>query len=170
VGFSVSGDWTTVTSQGGVNGDYRQTASPSDSAEWLLTVTPGKRYVLLATWQADDDNSPLVTYHAFDGLAEELTRTVDQRSPAVDWQDDGHDWHLLDSLVVGTTGTGNLRIRLSAGQPGVSVADAVRVIEVGPMDSVGYDGLGRMISQTNELGQTTPSPTLVGPTDERHPS
>jgi YD repeat-containing protein len=35
------------------------------------------------------------------------------------------------------------------------VADAIRLIEVGPESSVVYDGLGRVVARTNELGQTT---------------
>ena len=107
------------------------------------------------TWKEDGANTQEAQYQWLDGMTQEGSATISQRMIPDDWNLDEQDWEVLGTADVATTGTGNFTVRLIAGASGTTIADAVRLIELGPAASSVYDGLGRVIAQTNELGQTT---------------
>ena len=90
--FATSGTWTTDTSRG-EDGDLRYAPSGAGTvtATWTFDeLDPHKRYMVLATWDADSANNATdAPYSIYDGTTAGTlldTIDVDQQGPACDSQ------------------------------------------------------------------------------------
>ncbi len=153
------GDWQTVEGTG-YGGEYSYVVAGGKgepSATWTFEgLEPGKTYQVLVTWVADPANATSTTWTISDGSGGGVLLSisdVDQTELRADATLGGQTWQ---SLAIVTATSGAIVVRLEAGESGGRlVADAVQLREVAPTIEYHYDGLGRLLSETDALGRTT---------------
>jgi len=123
---------------------------------WVASNWPSVVVVRLATWVVDSANDAAVPVSVFDGdgsgtLVDSLV--IDQTTMRIAATLDGHSWQSI-GVVAPSSGTLTVQYNVTAAG-GRVVADAVKLIEAVPATYQTYDGLGRLIRETDALGHTT---------------
>ena len=154
-GGALAGPWVGDTSAGH-NGDHSYVDNnTAATAEWRFTVPQGTSYLVMTTWELWDENVQDAVYSVFDGPNLEDDLLVNQTVAPADRFAVGRDWHTLGIFTVSAAGADNLRVKLTGNADGRVVADAVRIVEVGPTTTREYNAFGDMISETDPLDNTT---------------
>ena len=153
--FDGPGSWTEVTTAGH-NSDYHYIASGTgtNKATWTFSdLTPGHQYEVMVTWEVGGSNATDSPFSVFDGVALELAVDIDQTvAPEDDLTESGTTWQ---SLGIFTFSDGTASVELTDDADGQVVADAVRLIELGPTTVSTFNENGEVISTTDALGRTT---------------
>ncbi len=150
-----SSGWTQVESSGHSGDHYYDPAtSGTDYASWTFSGLDSKKnYEVFATWVAhatsNAPNSPYTVTNQDSSVSQ--TINVNQRFSPVDETIGGTAWDRLG--VFG--GSSTLTVTLNHGTDGRMVADAVRIVEVGPTVKHTYDSRGNVISTADALQRTT---------------
>ncbi|MBI3468724.1 MAG: S8 family serine peptidase, partial [Planctomycetes bacterium] len=159
-GYFQTGDFQSAPlsiARGGDNSYAYFQAAPSE-ASWTFSVTPGQ-YVLSATWFNTTGSGDLFASNApfsiFDGAQLEGAFSLDQRNAPSDFFADGSWWENIGGgFVIDST---TLTVRLTnVGASGYVLADAIRLVWVGPADS------SALQANAPALSDPTPEDALRG--------
>ncbi|MCE9554482.1 MAG: hypothetical protein K8T91_14045 [Planctomycetes bacterium] len=157
--FETTGTWTqeTTGADDWYGDDYTWIAAGagSNTATWTVTgFDPGKSYEVFLTWQADASNATDAIFEVLDGVASEGEFTIDLTAEAAGEEDvtPGIFWQ---SLGIFTLTDGTLEVVLSDDATGRVTADAIRVVERGPVSHTTYDASGQVLTQVDSLGRVT---------------
>ncbi|MEX2139421.1 MAG: RHS repeat-associated core domain-containing protein [Pirellulales bacterium] len=152
-GFATTQTWTSLAT--GHGGDSRYLgAGGAGNATWTFSgLDPAKNYEVFGTWSVDATNNATdAPFVITNSSSVSQTVKINQRfAPVPDAVDVGSNWQQLGVY----SGTSSLTIALTSSTTGRVVADAVRIIEVGPTVKYGYDAQGNMTRQTDARGNTT---------------
>jgi len=154
--------WTPTGGDGGYDDDFKRVGSVSvtSTATWTFDVSSlpaGTQFQVLATWVPDSSHTPSVDFKLYDGDASGTlvnTTSVDQIHLQADATLEETSWESLGVVSV-DSGTLTVQLEVQPSTVGLAVADAVRVVEAIPAEYKVYDAMGRVVSTTDGLGNTT---------------
>jgi YD repeat-containing protein len=161
--YPTAANWTEYLT-GGYGGDYRTIAAGTAgaSAVWDFgtQLNPTKTYQVFMTWPSGTDRAADARFELRKGTNLDLYKTlgINQQVGPSDYVDaNGVHWQRLDLV----SGTSKFSVTLNAASSGgvtganLVVADAIQVVEVGPVDMVEYDAAGQVVQTTDALGHVT---------------
>jgi uncharacterized protein (DUF1800 family) len=163
---TLTGDWTQGTEADNFQGSRTYTAqtptpgTPTATAQWAFTVTPGT-YRVLAGFVGRSDGATKAPYTVFDDttslttspvLVDQTVTPTDLSEPAVGWKDIGF------FTVTSTT----LNVQLSNDADGTVTADAMRIERVNTPTSPSTADVVRFLEQST----WGPTPDLIGQVKE----
>jgi len=130
--------WTGQSDNQAFRDNYRSKAAGTgdEKATWAFSgLTSGGTYRVLATWVSDVDRATDAPYTMSDGAGLNTTVTANQLSAPDDCVYADHSWESLGTFTIGSE---TLTVELSdnATPETVVVADAVRVIEEGSLETL----------------------------------
>ena len=160
-GFSTTGAWTRFNDQG-FRSDVTFSAAGTGTATatWAFAgLTPGT-YRISSTWSSFSNRATNAPFTVLDGNTTVATVPIDQRQAPDDFADQGAFWEDLGTFqVTGST----LTVRLSDAADGAVIADAIRVVRLGDLQTgPEIEVLDGVAGLTDGLGSIALGTTAVG--------
>jgi hypothetical protein len=144
-GYSTKGSWTQWTN-GGFKGDVEEATAKTgaDVSTWKFTnILPGQ-YEVAVTWTAWPDRATNAPYTVLDGSTVLTTASINQQVAPASFNDAGAAWQDLGTFELSN---GTLSVQLSDAANGNVIADAVRLVWLGPPPAGPH---------VRDIGQTPP--------------
>jgi hypothetical protein len=130
----VSGTWSySGRSAGYFQNDhhYRAPGTGANVVQWeFADLEPGATYQVSATWSGTWNRASDAPYTISDGVSS-TTVDKDQGTAPNDFTDAGASWEFLADFTL-DAGSSTLTVQLSDDADGYLIADAVRIVRVGP--------------------------------------
>jgi hypothetical protein len=132
-GFTTTGTWTS-SALGGLNGSSLVSivGNAPSTASWTFNVTPGKTYTVMFTYPAHPNSASNAPVSVLDGPSTVASLIVNQQLAPADITVSGATWKVLTTHT-SSNSTLTVRIDHNANSNGNTRADAVRIVEVQPL-------------------------------------
>jgi subtilisin-like proprotein convertase family protein len=138
-GFSVSGNWSTVTSGYGNDRRLANAGDANATASWNFTGLQNGQYRISATWIGAANRASNIPYtvRSTSGSPILLNTTIDQRPNPASFVDGGTNWQTLGTVTI----FGNsLLVTATNTTTGLITADAIRLERLGTAVDIVDDG------------------------------